>query len=134
MAKKMGMVWYLNLTDEQIDEINSVGWSSEIGGIYLKAQGGKGEAIKAAKVKGLYKKVALVQAEDAEAVWMGLQNIDSNWQDAENGGLVAELQEAASKRSMDVGDIIVWEDGKVEIVASVGFKEVAKENWDDYAI
>lgn len=136
MAKKMGMVWYLNLSNEQIDEINSVGWSSEIGGIYLKAQHGKGEAIKAAKAKGLYVKVALVQAEDAEDVWTGLQNIDYSWHSLVGSGrsVAMKLCAKAPGRSMDVGDIIVWEDGKVEVVASIGFEEVAKGDWDGHEV
>ena len=65
-----------------------------------------------------YKKVAVVEAEDIDAVFELTNHIDSDW--TENPGVVAE---PGRHRSTSVGDIIVDENGKGAICASLGWED-----------
>ena len=126
-------VMYLDLSDRMTRAINAThtgdetteGWSSAFGKIYMNAKY-KGEYHPARSV-GMLVEVAQVEAADAEDIWVALQNMNGPWGDGEStrGGEIAPVQiqkvRVRQERSMDVGDVIVWEDGKVEAVASCGF-------------
>jgi len=107
-------VYYVELTKQQIDEINANGWSSEIGRQYLSAKDGKIDETN----RHLIQKAATVtDVKSAEKVWCLLQNGHKSWV----GGWSVKCH-TSFPRSMDVGDIIEWEDGTQERCASVGFE------------
>ena len=126
MTQKTGIVWYLELTNAQIDEINANGWESEIGSVYLRAKNLDADGMKQALNLALYKPIAKVKAANAEQVWVAMQNITESWTANVGSGKVVEemIRGYAKARSMDVGDVIVWNDGVEEAVDSFGFKAV----------
>ena len=107
-------VFYIELTEAQRDELNSHpdGWNSRIGRQYLSAKAGKLNAGNAS----LLRKVATIEASNAESVWLKLQNGYDGWVTRPD----IECH-TSFPRSMDVGDQIVWENGKVERCAPTGF-------------
>lgn len=103
-------IFYVKLTDEMYDEINSAkgdGWSTPAGKQYLTARHGKAEDLRA----DMFEEVTDMDVSNAEDAWVALQNIT-----AEGNGI--------DNRSMDVGDLVVWEDGRIERVAACGFDTV----------
>lgn len=75
--------------------------------------------------RGEYVAVATVMADNAEWVWSRLQNVERGWK--ETIGEAEQLHGADDvnhRRSMSVGDIIVWEDERTEVAADFGFKAV----------
>ena len=116
-------VYYIDLTEEMVKEINAPtdgpngGWTSPAGLAYLNAKEGK---IGLMNFDLLVPVATLEDPTDAEEVWTKLQNFETNWVERLD---VAALR-GKNERSMDVGDLIIWEDGKRETVAGCGFKTV----------
>ncbi len=109
-------VYYIELNKGQVDALNANGWGSDIGKAYLAAKDGR---IDSTNFDLLVKAATMLEATSAEHVWLTLQNRDEPWR---NSIHVTALIDFA--RSMDVGDIIVWEDGTRERCASVGFTPI----------
>lgn len=110
-------IYYVHLTEEQGDELNQSddGWSSPIGKRYLAAKDGRIDGTNF----DLLVKAATMEAENAEEVWLALQNHDRPWHT-----WIGVACHTDFPRSMDVGDIIVWEDGKRSRCAGCGFEPV----------
>jgi len=116
-------VYFIDLTDEMVAAINAPGpdatsgWASPEGKAYMSAKAGKIDDTN----RHLFKHTAVVDVDHAEAAWVMLQNLDAPWDANED---YSKLVQVVSKnnRSMDVGDVIVWEDGRTEMVASCGFE------------
>lgn len=113
-------VYFVKMTDEMYNEINREGWSCEAGRRYHAAKDPE-----FAKEFGVtvtlddYEFVGQVEAEEAEEIWMKLQNC-TPWTNHE--------PHEFDNRSMDVGDLIVWQDDlRVDRVASCGFETVDME-------
>ena len=116
-------VYYLNLAVEPFySMVNRQGWDGPIGKAYSDARY-RGEYFKSAAL-GILEKAAEIEANDAEEVWMKLQNGATSWSDAMDIKCTS-----AFPRSMDVGDIVVWEDGTVEKVAMIGFEALDSDEW-----
>ncbi len=79
------------------------------------------EKIKEALQNNMYKKVAEVDSNDLEQVFELTNSIDRYW--GENKGVKLIIQE---NRSTSVGDIVEM-DGKVHVVASLGYKELSDD-------
>lgn len=110
-------VYFIELTNEQVREINVSGWSCPIGQTYLAAKYGKADD---ASMAALLKPAAAVSdAASSEDIWTRLQN-GVRWPSWTTQPNVQAL--TSQPRSMDVGDLIVWEDGRQERCASVGFE------------
>jgi hypothetical protein len=86
-------------------------------------------AIAQAAAAGKYHVAASFYAWDAEEVYTRLQN-EANWDDLKQTFVPWSEAEPGfcgtgnERRSMSVGDIIVWSDRTVEIVDSIGFKSL----------
>lgn len=108
-------VFFIELSDSDRNAINGAGWSSEVGQAYLAAKDGK---VDASNVH-LFKKAATLSINkmNSESVWTRLQNVHESWTDC---GIIQ--CHTNFPRSMDVGDVIVWENGTMERCASVGFE------------
>ena len=115
-------VYYIELTRAQVDMLNAEGWGSTIGKAYLAAKDGKIDSL---NFDLLVKAATFEFADSAEHIWISLQNGNEPWTSLDF--ITAHITRA---RSMDVGDIIVWEDGTRERCASVGFTQVHGV-WDD---
>lgn len=117
-------VFYVHLTDEQIAELNREGWDSEIGKRYSAAKFKDGyndpEMYRHAATVEL--KVDTPRDAAAEAVWVSLQNTHYSWTDHKECTAHIDFT-----RSCDLGDLIVFDDGTVLQVQSVGFREVECE-------
>ncbi len=130
-------VYFVELSKAQVETINGPieaggGWGAKVGTAYLAAQAGKIDAsnfdmlVRVADVRA--------QQDNPEAIWVALQNgIHSNsgadaWTDSCAAGAVPEgyvrKVYGTGKRSMSVGDIIVWEDGIRVRVADTGFETI----------
>lgn len=112
-------VYYVDLTREQTDELNDnpLGWASDIGKQYLAAKKGQIGELN----MHLLRKAAVLEASDAEQIWERLQNtLTASW----TGDKTIE-QATDFPRSMDVGDLVVWEDGRVQRCADMGFYDFA---------
>jgi len=111
-------VYYIELTEAQRNELNDKGWSSKIGQAYLTARDG---TIDSTNFDLLVKAATLEFAgvPNAESVWVALQNQEEPWTT-----LNFITAHTTFPRSMDVGDIIVWEDGTRERCASCGFDKI----------
>lgn len=107
-------VYFITLPESHINRINIVGWNCEEGEQYLRAKQGKVDDSN----RGLFVKAAELDATDAEVVWTKLQNIYDSW--ANDPEIICFTNKP---RSMDVGDIIVWEDGTAEMCDSIGFEK-----------
>jgi hypothetical protein len=114
-------VYYIELTAEQVREINVDGWGCPAGQAYLAAKHGKAPAgVDPASVAALLKPAAIIgDAKTAEDIWTRLQNGVRLPSWTMQPGVVQLTQQP---RSMDVGDLIVWEDGRQERCASMGFE------------
>ena len=99
-------VYYIELNKAQVDDLNAKGWDSPIGKAYLAAKDGR---IDSTNFDLLVKAAIFEFADSAEAIWTTLTYITCH---------------TPFPRSMDVGDIIVWEDGTCERCASTGFDQV----------
>lgn len=111
--------YYVKLTPEMVAEINdpeSGGWASPAGRAYMEAKVGpfNADAMEA---------VAILNVDSAEQVWMTLQNHKAHWSANDNYDVLVQVL-SETKRSMDVGDVVVWEDGRMERVAGMGFEAV----------
>lgn len=126
-------VHYVILTDADIDIINGEGdsrgegWSSVPGAAYMKAKRG---VVDETNFNMIYPATRVtVEDKDAEAIWMALQNDFESWADTvEKRGVRIDRPADAreeTRRSMDVGDIIVWDDGTRQTVLGCGFSAVA---------
>ena len=109
-------VYFIEMTKAQIDELNALGWDSIIGKAYLAARDGK---IDATNFDLLVKAASFKEAPNAEHVWVALQNFAAPW-----STLKHITCHTAFDRSMDIGDIIVWEDGTRQRCVSIGFEPI----------
>lgn len=119
-------VYYVMLTMRQVNELNSdpKGWGGKVGKAYMDARAGK---IGPMNFDMVVKAVEFEYAKDAEEIWMALQNgvrHQSWWHSEALMEIGAKHCDRNCRRSMDVGDIIVWEDGRRERCASCGFEGV----------
>ena len=115
---KMAFVWMLELSDEQRAVVNAKGWGGSIvGKLYMGASSNDPKGIKEAFIAGLYKKKAVVTADNANEVWQLANSFEKSW--LENSKVMPLVDKA---RSMMVGDLIIWDNGKIESVASFGFE------------
>ncbi len=111
-------IYYIELSHAQHDELNSdpKGWNSQIGHAYLNARDGKIDFMNF----DLFVKAATMEAHRAENVWIAMQNGEQPWATAR-----PEItSHTRFTRSMDVGDIIIWEDGTRERCAAQGFETI----------
>ena len=121
-------VFYVHLTNAQtriINHTDSGGWDSELGREYMLARDGQSPN------SYLYQLAAEVEAPEGypEVVWSGMQNVLQPWIETPNNPNLTVLSVHTDfPRSMDVGDKIVWENGRVDVVASMGFKTMEMEN------
>lgn len=111
-------VFYVQLSDAQIATINADGWSCPTGLAYLESQRGN---YALAKEHGMLVSAAEVVAENAEEIWVALQN------GIPQRSTATIIRSMPKRRSMSVGDLIVWADGRAEACASIGFEPVAPE-------
>ncbi len=109
-------VYYIELSKAQHDALNAAGWDSDIGRAYLAARDGK---IDSTNFDLLVKAASFDEAPSAEHVWVALQNFAAPWT-----SLKFITAHTKFPRSMDVGDIIVWEDGTRQRCARFGFEPV----------
>lgn len=117
-------VFFLRLTDEQRAELNGGGWNGDIGRRYLAAKDGAVDAN-----LDLFEHAATVDAHDAhdaESIWAELQNVFDNWAERRERHEPVTVVEVLTTfpRSMDVGDFVLWEDGRRERVADAGFEQL----------
>jgi len=113
---RIATAYYVHLNDGQSKEINAKGWSSDAGRAVVTAKAGAWNETNI----HLLRKVATMAAANAEAVWMSLQNLDRPW--PQNPIIECHID---CPRSMDVGDLVVWEDGKIEQMAGLGFEPLS---------
>lgn len=106
-------VYYIEMTKAQIDELNATGWGSRIGKAYLAAKDGK---IDSTNFDLVVKAATFEFARNAEHIWLALQNNNEPWTT-----LDYITSHTTFPRSMDIGDIIVWEDGTRERCVRIGF-------------
>ena len=109
-------VYYIEMTKAQIDELNASGWDSTIGKAYLAARDGK---IDATNCDLLVKAATIEDVPNAEHIWVAMQNFAAPW-----STLNYTPCHTAFDRSMDIGDIIVWEDGTRQRCVSIGFEPI----------
>ena len=109
-------VYYIDLDKEQVKALNAEGWGSTIGKAYLAAKDGR---IDSTNFDLLVKAATFEDAPNAEHVWVALQNFAAPWT-----SLKFITAHTKFPRSMDVGDIIVWEDGTRQRCARFGFEPV----------
>lgn len=110
------MVYYVRLTEDQRQELNAEGWDSDIGRRYMNARDGK------SLDWALLERAATMEAKSSEAIWVTLQNLEVPWEDNPSVECITDFP-----RSMDVGDIIMWEDHTMERCARIGFETVIEE-------
>ena len=111
-------VYYIELTEPQRAKLNAEGWQGELGGAYLRAKDGLVDH----RNRSLFKLAARGDFDDSEQTWRALQNLDASWSDQPHIDCLTEFP-----RSMDVGDVIVWSDGRAERCASLGFEPIEFE-------
>jgi hypothetical protein len=104
-----------NMSDHFSHTINRDGWDCPLGRAYNRARRG---VIDGSNFD-LYVKVAVLRGvRSNEYIWSTLQNHRQPWVSSGK----AEVQRAGyQERSMDVGDLIIWENGKREVVSGMGF-------------
>ena len=117
------IIFYVQITEEQRAQINNQGWGWPTGEAYLNAKE-KGDYT-AAREMGMLRAAAAGNFFNAEDAWMRLQNMETNWSEFEGykSGSCKIQCLTNFPRSMDVGDFIVWDDGRVEACGRFGFKE-----------
>ena len=112
-------VWQINLTDEQIDEVNNS--RDETPEFYNKYTmttfNPTVDRIKDAI--DMYEKVAVIEADDLEGVYR-----------ASNLGEEDRIERLARMHSVSVGDLIETEDGKFFYVDTFGFSELPYDEND----
>ena len=109
-------VYFVEMSEAERGALNSGGtWDCPIGRAYMAARDGN---YSTSEARALLKPAAIMDAKDAESVWVRLQNLETAW---------ATVLEPLTRfpRSMDLGDVIHWADGRAEYVAAVGFKPAA---------
>ena len=111
----LATVYFIELSEKQRDEINVKGWNCLEGKRYLDAKDGKIDGTNF----DMLVEAATGDFSNAEQAWEALQNGVTEWAVTGNSECHTSFP-----RSMDVGDIIVWEDGGRERVARCGFEEV----------
>lgn len=109
-------VYYIDITEEQRKELNIQGWDSAIGRRYMAARNGDIDF----ENMDLVTKAATLDAQDGEEIWTLLQNGTRPW--FLNQGIECHT---TFPRSMGVGDLICWEDGRVERCRHIGFEDYA---------
>jgi hypothetical protein len=110
---RIATAYFAYLNDARANEIDAKGWGCEVGRAFLTAKAGAWNETNT----HLLKKVATMAAADAEAVWMSLRNLDRPW--PKNPNIECHID---NPRSMDVGDLVMWEDGIIERMAGNGFE------------
>lgn len=115
-------VYFIELSKDQVDELNGSegGWDSKIGKAYLAARNGRIDSTNF----DMLKKAATLNADTDEQVWLALQNHEAPW--STNPDIEAHL---TFTRSMDIGDLIVWDSGIRARVENTGFSLV-RGVWD----
>ncbi len=110
-------VYYIELTEEQRVELNGIDdvRDSRIGWAYVRAKNGNVDGTNF----DLLVKAATMGAESAEQIWTALQNVFTSWSARDD----IECH-TVFPRSMNVGDIVVWEDGRRESCADIGFETI----------
>lgn len=108
-------IYYIFLTDAQRDVLNGPdgGWGCKIGKAYQDARAGNLHS----DAREHFEKAATGKWEGSEHVWTSMQNMGPMWSND------ARIEcHTTFPRSMDVGDIIVWEDGRTERCDTMGFE------------
>lgn len=115
---KTAVVYYIDLTEEQRAIINGPDgdWSCPTGRGYLAAKDGLIDDHNAHFIR---KAATVHRVTSAEDVWLRLQNTSRAWDDADPTMLVCHTD---FPRSMDIGDLILWQDGQLERCDRVGFE------------
>lgn len=120
-------IHYVTMTDTDRDAINADGWDCEIGQRYHDAQEGvigleRSDAFHVAAVVDVDRLVGEERevGHPVESIWVMMQNLDESWTVAQ---AVDEVKTDFA-RSMSVGDIIRFDDGKTFRCASAGFEAV----------
>lgn len=107
-------VFFITLTDTERDAINMAGWESQIGQNYINARNGKINK----KNIHMFELAATTDQDYVEDVWFYMQNGDHEWCNARD----IECH-TTFPRSMDIGDVIVWEDGRIERCSDRSFED-----------
>ncbi len=114
-------VYFIELTEELREALNKSddGWDCPVGRAYLAAKDGR---IDGSNFDMLIK-AATGDFDNSEHAWKLMQNgvVYADWSKTD---LTAIRCYTEFPRSMDVGDIIVWENGWRERVAACGFEKV----------
>lgn len=109
-------VFYIDLNREETNQLNAdpLGWGGELGSAYLKAKDGKfdGNNIKLVRMSAV-----VLDDSDPEQVWTQMQNGALPWTSRQNIQCLTDFP-----RSMDVGDLLLTEDGQVLRCATFGFE------------
>ncbi len=120
-------IYYVQLTNAQRDELNAhpASWVCPIGVAYLEARDG---LIHSGNFDLLHRAATItvldedkMDQRDNEEIWLLLQNVQRPWADRPNVECHTDFP-----RSMDVGDIIVWEDGQRYRCLGTGFGRIEK--------
>jgi len=118
-------IWQINLTDEEIDTINTSGDHGAVPKNVLRMKiemsFGKpvGHLVKEAFEKGYYKHVSNITADSLEGVF-----------EIGNIGPEGNIQRFAPMHSLSVGDVVLDENGMYHMVASFGFDAVDELNME----
>jgi hypothetical protein len=116
-------IFFIHLSDEDIAEINDpegLGWGSPAGIRYMDAKDSKLDATNFEMMKLAAKADFPEYNPETEKKWPLNEAIWSTL----NGHGSAPVVRTEPGRSMDIGDIIVWEDGSRYRVASAGFDTI----------
>ena len=109
-------VVYIHLNDTDAADINREGWEGETGRAYDRL---KEEGIINSRSVSMLKTAASLDADSAEDVYIRMQNMEDRWED--DFSITCHTD---APRSMDVGDFIFWEDGRIQRCAMFGFDDV----------
>jgi hypothetical protein len=117
-------VYFVRLTDADIAEINDPngkGWGTEVGKKYLLVTDTFSNKVSITDYPDMYEVAAVLETNgSAEGVFAKLQNMSKGWN--ENPDIIEVFTDFP--RSMSVGDYIIWDDGKIERVSSMGFETI----------
>lgn len=117
----MALVYFIELTNEDREVINILGWDCATGQNYLNAKAGRIDDSN----KRMFKTAAEVNETEPEAIWVMLQNgvyeEFPSWTDNKNIKCRTNFP-----RSMDVGDVAVV-DGVAWRCDDFGWKEITFE-------
>ena len=106
-------VYQIRLTDEDRDQVNSMGWSAANVNPRVKAYLDKDMNIQSAFDSGYYNLVSKITAEDLDGVFR-----------VGNIGPEENIERIAPMHSISVGDVIMTPEGKYFGVSGIGFEEV----------